>query len=115
VYIGIFRPASFSAFDEQRQVGAPVAGDDGVGAGLLDLGDVRREVLDLADRVQVFTHHLHVGALARDRVLEVLGDLLAVRVVLVEQIDLADLGLVLHEGGQRLHLHAVSASRRKCQ
>ena len=36
---------------------------------------------------------------------EVLGDLLAVRVVLVEQVDLLDVRLVLHEGGQRLHLH----------
>ncbi len=30
---------------------------------------------------------------------------MAVRVVLVDQIDLLDVGLVLHEGGQRFHLH----------
>ena len=41
-------------------------------------------------RVQVFADDLHVGRL-RQRLLEELGDLLAVRVVLVDQVDLLDL------------------------
>ena len=61
--------------------------------------------LHLAERMQVVADDLGVGAVARQAFLEELGDLLAVRVVLVDQVDLRDLGLVLHEGGQRGHLH----------
>jgi hypothetical protein len=92
------------ALDEQREVGAPVAGDDAVGAAGLDLGDEGREVRDLADGVQVLSDDLHVGPLARHVVAEVAVDLLAVRVVLVDQVDVLDVGLILHEAGQRLHL-----------
>jgi hypothetical protein len=77
----------------------------GVGARGLDLGDVRREVAHLRERVQVLADDLHVGRLRRRLLLGELGDLVAVRVVLVQQVHLLDVRLVLHEGGHRLHLH----------
>mmetsp|Transcript_57664 Transcript_57664/g.135770 ORF Transcript_57664/g.135770 Transcript_57664/m.135770 type:complete len:224 (+) Transcript_57664:1018-1689(+) len=55
--------------------------------------------------MQVLADDLDVRALARQHFLGVLGDLVAVGIVLVQQVDLLDVRLVLHEGGQRLHLH----------
>ena len=55
--------------------------------------------------MQVFAHDLDVGALARQVLLRELRHLVAVRVVLVQQVHLLDVGLVLDEGGQRFHLH----------
>ncbi|MCY1170714.1 hypothetical protein D9M73_108010 [compost metagenome] len=55
--------------------------------------------------MQVFTDDLDVGSLAREVGLGVLGNLLSVRIVLVDQVDLLDLGLVFHECGQRFHFH----------
>jgi len=97
--------AFVGGLDQQRQVGTPVASDHGVGARGLDLGDVGREIAHLCQWVQVFTHDLHVGALAGQVFLGELGHLVTVRVVLVEQVDVLDVRLVLHEGGHGLHLH----------
>ena len=101
--------AVVAAFDgrlhEQREVRAPVAGDDRVGARRLDLGDVGREIAHLRDRVQVLADDLDVRALPLQVFLRELGDLHAVRIVLAEDVDLVDVLLVLHEGGDRLHLH----------
>jgi hypothetical protein len=47
--------------------------------------------LTLADRVQVVADDLDVGAACGACFLEILGDLLAVRVVLVDQVDALDL------------------------
>ncbi len=105
VEVDIVQARVVRRLDQQREVGAPVAGDHRVGARLLDLGDVGREIAHLGQRVQVVAHDLHVGPLAGQVLLGVLGDLLAVRVVLVDEIDLLDGGLVLHEGGHGLHLH----------
>jgi hypothetical protein len=55
--------------------------------------------------VQVVADKLHVGALALHDFLGELGNLVAVRVVLVDQVDLLDLRKVFHVGGQRFHLH----------
>ena len=55
--------------------------------------------------MEVFTHNFHVSALACNVFLEIARNLLAVGVVLVQQIHVFDLRLVFHEGGQRLHLH----------
>ena len=49
--------------EQQREVLAPVAGDDAVGARRLDLRDVGREVGDLEQRVQLVADDLDVGAL----------------------------------------------------
>src|SRR5690606_14450394 len=50
--------------DHEGEVGAPVAGDDGVGAGRLDLADVGREVTHLGQRMEVLADDLDVRALA---------------------------------------------------
>ena len=91
--------------DQQRQVRAPVAGDHRVGARLLDLGDIGREVAHLGQRREVVADDLDIGTLGLEHVLGVLRHLVAVGVVLVDQIDLLHIGKVLHVGGQRLHLH----------
>ena len=105
VELDVVQAGVVGRLDQERQVGAPVAGDHGVGARRLDLGDVGREVAHLRQRVQVFADDLHVGALDLQVFLGVLGHLHAVRVVLVDQVDLLDVRLILHVGGQRLHLH----------
>ena len=51
------------SLEEQRKILPPVAGDDAVGAGRLDLGDVRREVGDLQQRMQLVADDLDVGPL----------------------------------------------------
>ena len=91
--------------DQQRQVGAPVAGHHGVGARGLDLGDVGCEVTHLGDRVQVFANDLDVRALAGQGFLGVLGNLHAVRIVLAQDVDLLDVLLAFHEAGHGFHLH----------
>ena len=91
--------------DQQRQVRAPVAGNHGVGAGGLDLGDVGGEVTSLGQWMKVFANDLDVGALAGQRFLGVLGYLHTVRIVLSKNIDLLDVFLRLHEARHRFHLH----------
>src|SRR5437764_1303795 len=71
--------------DEQGQVRAPVPGDHRIGARGLDLGDIRSEVAHLRERDQLLTDDLDVGALPLQVFLRVLRDLLAMRVVLVEE------------------------------
>ena len=51
---------------QQREVLPPVAGDDAVGAGRLDLGDIGREVGDLQQRMQFVADDLDVGPLGRE-------------------------------------------------
>ena len=91
--------------DQQREVAAPVAGDDGVRARGLHFGNVGREVLHLRERVQVLADDLDVGALLAEVVLGRLGHGVAERVVLVEEVDVLDLRVLGQERGQRLHLH----------
>ena len=93
--------------DQQRHVVAPVAGDDGVGVGLLHLRDVRSEILHLRERVQVVAHDLDVRALSCKVFLRRARHGLAERVVLVDQVHVLDLGVLGHVGGQRLHLHVA--------
>ena len=56
-------PGVLAGLDQQQHVVAPVAGDHRVRARGLDLGDVRREVLHLLQRVQLVADDLDVGAL----------------------------------------------------
>ena len=92
-------------FDQQSQVGAPVAGDDRVGTRGFDFGNVGCEVAHLGQRMQVFAHDLDVRALACQVFLGVLDDLLTVRIILVEQINFLDRGLLFDEGGHGFHFH----------
>ncbi len=98
-------PRVHAALDQEGHVGSPVAGDERLGPRGLDLGDVGREVLDLAERDQLVAHHLHVRTnLAQER-LHVALHRLPEEVVLVEQVDL---GHVLGQGphhGLGLHAH----------
>ncbi|MNV56479.1 hypothetical protein D3C71_1487670 [compost metagenome] len=105
VEVDVVEPGIIGGLDEQRQVRTPVAGDHGVGTRLLDLGNVGREVAHLGQRRKVVTHDLHIRALALEHFLGVFGNLVSVRVVLVDQVDLLDFRLVFHESGQRFHFH----------
>jgi hypothetical protein len=55
--------------------------------------------------VQVFADDLDVRALAGQGFLGVLGHLHTVRVVLVQEVDVLDVFLLLHEAGHGFHLH----------
>ena len=55
--------------------------------------------------MQVVADDFDVGALVFQIRLGKLGNLLSVRVVLIDQVDLLDLRLGFHESGERLHLH----------
>ena len=90
---------------DQRQIGTEVRSDDGIGPGLLDLGDIGGVILDLAQRVEVIAHDLQVGALGRQHAACGARDFLAIGIVGVEQKDLLHLLLPGQIGGQRGHLH----------
>ncbi|OMP13875.1 hypothetical protein COLO4_00759, partial [Corchorus olitorius] len=94
-----------AGLDEQSQVAAPVAGDDGIGAGRFDLRHIRREILHLRQRVQIFTHDLDVRTLAFQVFLGRTGNLMPERIVLVDQVDLLDLRILRQEARQGFHLH----------
>ncbi|MCY1369158.1 hypothetical protein D9M69_561790 [compost metagenome] len=72
---------------------------------MLDVGDVGREVLHAADGVQRLADELDVGARQAHQLAAVAGPLLAVGIVLVEQVDLLHVRRLLDVVGQRLHLH----------
>ena len=55
--------------------------------------------------MKVFAGDLRVRPVAGQAFLEILGHLLTVGVVLIEQVDLFDLRLILHERSQGLHFH----------
>ena len=57
------QPGVGGGLEQQREILAPVAGDDGVGAGRLDLGDVGREIGDLEQRMQFVADDLDVRPL----------------------------------------------------
>jgi hypothetical protein len=57
------KPALPGGLDQQRQVVAPVAGDDRLRAAGLDLGGIGQEVLHAAHRVQLVAHDLHIRPL----------------------------------------------------
>ena len=101
----MFSPKSRAALNSSAEIAAPVGGDHRVGARGLDLGDVGREVAHRGDRHEVVADDLDVRPLACQVLLGGLGHLLAVGVVLVQQVDLLDLGALDEIGGQRLDLH----------
>ena len=105
IELDVVQPCVVGGLDQQRQVRTPVARDHRIGARLLDLGDIGGKVTHLGQGREVVTHDFHIGALLLEHFLGVFGNLLAVAVVLVDQIDLLDLGHVLHISGQGFHLH----------
>ncbi len=74
--------------DQEIEVAVIVAGDHALRAGRLDLGDIGREVLHLAERHQLVADDLDIGAQFRQPLLGVVLDRLAEQIILVEQIDL---------------------------
>src|SRR6266567_3716686 len=91
-------------FQQKREVLPPIAGDDAVSPGRLDLGDVWGEIGDLQQRVKLVTDDLDVGTLGSQHLARFRAHGLAERVVLVDQIEFLDIGPGLHVVGQRRHL-----------
>ena len=85
---------------QQEQIAAPVAGDHGIGSGLLDLGHVGGEVLDLVDVVNHVADH---GVAAeRGVLLHQPLHVVAPAVVLADHVHLlAERVGVLHRGQHR--------------
>lgn len=90
---------------EQREVVAPVAGHDGIRAARADLRDIRREILDPADRVEFVAGDRHVRAPRGQRLPRERADVVAEAVVLVQQIDLAQRAVARHHVRERGHPH----------
>ena len=90
--------------EQQREIVGPIAGHDTVGSGRLDLGDIRREVGDLLQRVHLVADDLDIGAFLREHLARGAAHGLAERIILVDQIDLLDVGARLHVVGERFHL-----------
>ena len=90
---------------QQGQVIAPVAGDDGLRAAGLDLVGVGQKVLYPAHRMQLFSHHLHVGALGGQLLAGLAQHGLAEAVVLPDEVDLLQALVGLDGLHQRGHAH----------
>ena len=105
VEVAVVKAGVARRLEQQGHVLAPVAGDEGVGAGCLDLGDIGREILDAAYRVQRLADEPDVGAGRGHHAAAIGRPLLAVGVVLVEQVDVLDGGLGLDVVADRLHAH----------
>ena len=102
---------------EQREILAPVAGDHGIGARRFDLGDVGREISHLQQRVEFVTDNGYVRPLGLEHRHRRPSHRMTKRIVLVDQIDLLDVGLALHVVGEGLHLDVgigVPAEMREC-
>ena len=94
------------AFYEAVQIGTPIAGQHGVGSGSLDLGDVGREILDLAEGYDQFvTHEFHVGRALLQQPARGGLEGLAIGIVLIHQVHLLDLRIAIDLSHQRGHLH----------
>ena len=88
-----------AGFDQEVHVRAPVAGEQRLRARSIDLGDIRREVLDLAERDQFVTDDLNVRPQLAEVVLHLALHRLPEQIILVDQVDL------LHFLGQRANHH----------
>ena len=83
-------PGLNASLDQQVHVRAPVARQQGLRTRGLDLGDVGREVLDLAQRDQLVADHFDVRPVLGQEDLDVALHRLAEQIVLVQQVDLVD-------------------------
>ena len=103
--VGNVQAGVLARLDQQREVRAPVAGDDRLRAGCLDLGDIRREILDLAKRVQVIADDFDVGPFPGQHFPSGPADCLAKSVILVQQVNLLDVLAAGDVVGHRFDLH----------
>ncbi len=92
------------SLQQQRDVLAPVAGDDAVGARRLDLRDIGREVGDLEQRMQLVADDLNISAFGFEHGARLRAHRLTKRIVLIDQVHFLDARRGLHVVGQRLHL-----------
>mmetsp|Transcript_22694 Transcript_22694/g.37339 ORF Transcript_22694/g.37339 Transcript_22694/m.37339 type:complete len:411 (-) Transcript_22694:3483-4715(-) len=91
-------------FAQAQHVRAPIACDDGIRTGGHDLAAIGREILDLADGVQLIPDNLDIGALFPNETHGRRGHGLAEGIVLADDIYLFD-GLILRNHiRQRVHL-----------
>jgi hypothetical protein len=93
-----------AGLDQEVHVRAPVAGQQRLRARGLDLGDVGREVLDLAERDQFVTDDLNVRPQLGEVVPHLALHRLAEQVILVDQVDLG--GVLWQRADHHLGLHA---------
>ena len=101
------QPGIDAGLDQQVEVGPVVPGDQRLRAGRLDLGDIRRKILDLHQRDELVGDDLDVGTILAEEPLGVLLDRLAEQVVLVQQIDRLDRLRQRLDPRHRAHLHAA--------
>ena len=89
---------------ETDHVGAPIAGDHGIGARGVDLGGIGCEVLDLADRMQLVADDLDIRALLAEEFHRRGRHSFAEGVILTDDVDLADRLVRGDDVGQCIHL-----------
>ena len=99
------QPRIARGLDQQRQIIAPVAGNDRIRARGRDTRDVRRKILHLADRMQHLANNGHIRPLLAQLLTRRLRHLATECVVLPNQIDLLDRLVRSDHLGQRMHAH----------
>src|SRR5690349_8837389 len=77
--------------DEQNEIRTPVPGNQSLRAGSLDLADIRRKVLRLAERHQLVADNPDLRPEFREEAFGIAFQGLTPEVVLVEQVYLPDL------------------------
>jgi len=101
-----FRADVVAGADQAIQVGADIGRDDRVRIGRLDLGDVGREVLHAAGRVQLGADDLYVRPQLLQEAARGRFGALAHLIVHIDQVDLLDGGILAQITDQGLVLHA---------
>jgi hypothetical protein len=91
--------------DQQRQVVAPVSGENRLRAAGPDLGRIGQEVLDAPHRMQLIAHDLDVRPLGAEHRPRLAQHVLAEAVVLANQVDLLDRSVGAQHLDQRRQTH----------
>ena len=95
----------FCRFEEQGQICAPVGGNDRVCARGCNFGNVRGKVTCLCNGNKVIAHNLNVRTFACKVLFGCFGHLTAMRVILIDQVNLLDVFAALEIGGERFNFH----------
>ena len=91
--------------DQEREVIAPVAGEDRLRSTGLNLGGIGQEVLDAPQRMQFIADVVDVGSLHRQQRKRLPIDLLAEAVALPHQMQLRQCRIAAHDLRQRRQAH----------
>ena len=89
---------------QQREILPPIAGDHGVCAGCLDLGNVGGKVGDLQQRVKLVADDLDIRPFRGEHRLGRGANGFSKRIILIDQVNFLDRGHVLYVIGKRFHL-----------